>query len=385
MDRLILFIFLALLPFGQVLRLPIEVLGHSFSLNASDALALLATFWAVFTKLKPPVFWKAVEDFIYVAAFSLFASLSFFSPVGLFSGLFYLVRIVSYFYLFSVLSHFLGKRPGFKGTVFNGLILSTAFVAVFGWLQYLIYPDLRSLLYLNWDEHLLRMVGGFLDPTFTGIFLVFGIILSSLNYLKNKKRSLLFLILFLLISLAFTYSRSSYLALGVSLAAIWSLTKKSKEIILLGGIFLSLVFLLPGGEGEGVKLGRTASILAKGENYRQSISLAAISPIFGIGYNNVCLAKQVYLSDVGTESHACSGLDSSFLFLLVTTGVLGVFSFINLITAIAKNVRRDIYGNALVASFFAILIHSLFANSFFYSWTMGTFAILLSLGLKENT
>src|SRR3990167_4818951 len=204
----ILFIFLALLPFGQILRVPVAFLDAKIYLNASDALALISLFLVVISKIKYPRFWKAATDFLIVVGFSLPVSLSFFPPTSIILGAFYLLRLISYFYLFAILWNFLKKHAGFKDTVFKGLILSSAFIAVFGWLQYLRYPDLRSLLYFNWDEHLLRMVGGFLDPTFTGILLVFGAILSIFYYFKTKKTSVFLTILFLLVSLAFTFSRS---------------------------------------------------------------------------------------------------------------------------------------------------------------------------------
>ena len=380
-ETLILFLFLAFLPFGQILRIPVAFLDTKIYLNASDALALISLFLVVISKIKYPRFWKAATDFLIVVGFSLPVSLSFFPPTSIILGAFYLLRLISYFYLFAILWNFLKKHAGFKDTVFKGLILSSAFIAVFGWLQYLRYPDLRSLLYFNWDEHLLRMVGGFLDPTFTGIFLVFGVVLSTLRFLKEKKKDMLLFTLFLLVSLAFTYSRASYLALGVSLVAISLFQKKFKEIVLLGAIFILIIFLLPKGVGEGVKLGRVSSIYAKTQNYQESLKLAKISPIFGIGYNNVCLAKGTYLGQTDEGSHSCSGLDASLLFLLVTSGVTGVFSFANLISILAKNLKKDIYGKAFVLCGVALLVHSLFANSLFYSWVMGFMAILLALAI----
>ena len=383
--KLILFLFLAFLPFGQIIRIPVFLSGNNFYLNFSDALALSALIASFFSRLKYPNFWKSVKDFLIVAGFSLVASLSFFTIGSVILGSFYLLRLISYFFLFLTLLNLLKKNLGFKDTVFKGLILSTSFVAVFGWLQYLIYPDLRSLLYFGWDEHLLRMVGGFLDPTFTGILLVFGAVLSIFYYFKTKKTSVFLTILFLLVSLAFTFSRSSYLSFYVGLAGIFALTKKIRELVFFGIFFGLIVFLLPAGEGEGVKLERTASAFAKLRNYQDSLTLTKVSPIFGIGYNNTCLSRRIYLDEADADSHSCSGLDASFLFLLVTTGILGIFSFVNLISTLVKNIGKDIFGRAFVVCGLALLSHSLFANSLFYSWILGYMAILLALAVKART
>ncbi len=152
-------------------------------------------------------------------------------------------------------------------------------------------------------------------------------------------------------------------------------------IALACAVFALVVSFLPKAQGEGVNLARVNSFYAKAQNYKDSLTLAKVSPLFGIGFNNVCLAKEVFVGSAEADSHACSGLDSSLLFLLVTTGFAGVFSFVNLSSALYSSLKRDIYGKALIVCALALLVHSLFANSLFYSWTMGFIAILAALAL----
>lgn len=380
-EALILFLFLAFLPFGQILRLPISFLGADFRLNITDAVAFSGLLFVLMSKLKKPVFWKSAVDFLIVTGFSLVFSLWLFTPPSILLGIFYFVRLIAYFSLFLLLWNYFRKEKSFKEIVLRSLILSSGFVAIFGWLQYLFYPDLRSLIFLNWDDHLLRMVGGFLDPTFTGIILVFGISISLLLHFREKSLNFLFFILFLLVSLALTYSRASYLALAVSLGSIALLQKRFKEVIYIGLAFGLIILFLPKGVGEGVKLERVSSIYAKVQNYKEALSLTKISPIFGVGFNNICLAKETFLQENETDSHACSGLDASLLFLLATTGVAGLFSFSNLISEVSRNLKKDIYVKALIACGLALFIHSLFANSLFYSWVMGFMTILGALAL----
>ena len=71
-------------------------------------------------------------------------------------------------------------------TVINSLLAVSIASSVFGILQYLIWSDLTALKYLGWDDHLLRMVGTFLDPTYLGLILVLGIIIASEKFSTQR-------------------------------------------------------------------------------------------------------------------------------------------------------------------------------------------------------
>ena len=73
-------------------------------------------------------------------------------------------------------------------------------------------PDIKPLFSLGWDMHLFRLVGTFMDPAFLSIIIVLGSVIAINYYLTFHKKHYLLIILFLLISLAFTYSRAGYFA-----------------------------------------------------------------------------------------------------------------------------------------------------------------------------
>lgn len=320
-----------------------------------DALVILL---AIITLLQKPKFPNWYKYFFYFILFCVFSLVFNYQLVEL-KSILYLVRLVSY----SLVAVFIHNHINDKDKMFkqllggieieNKLIWLSVIAAVFGWIQYLIWPDLTALKYLGWDDHLLRMVGTFLDPTFLGLIFVLGIILA----IKNNRTKTLF---FLIVSLAFTYSRISYLLLGLIFLFI-KFNFKTK--ILLSLVFIVTVLLLPKNIGEGTTLTRTASGNNKLINMEETIKIIKTSPLFGVGYNNICSARQKYLGDININSHSCNGADSSILFLLATTGIIGLILFASFLTKIPNS-------QYLTYSFGAILIHSFFANSFFYPHIM---------------
>jgi O-antigen ligase len=189
--------------------------------------------------------------------------------------------------------------------------------------------------------------------------------------------------LFLLISLAFTYSRASYVAfIGV---AAWisykeKLIKKMMFVVL--GLIV-LVLLLPTARNHSIELTRTFSIFDRLDNYKETVQIVEKFPVFGVGFDNLCLAKNKFISIESFSSHSCSGSDSSLLFMLATTGIVGFLIFIgaalNIFSLLSKSLETKIFTGSMIS----LLIHSLFSNSMFYPWIMGYVFILLVLALKE--
>ena len=220
------------------------------------------------------------------------------------------------------------------------------------------------------------MVGTFLDPGFTGIILVFGFLIVVTKYFQTKSKKYLLLILFFTLSVAFTYSRAAYLALIAGVITFAYFYKKFLLALIFIFAFLFLIFVLPRPEGEGVKLERISSVESRLENYSESLSLMKTSPIFGLGFNNICVAKEQFLGKVDNSSHSCSGVDSSLLFVIATVGVVGFLVFADLITGFIRNSSHNIYGLLFIASLAALFVDSLFINSLFYPWVMGYLAVV---------
>jgi len=246
---------------------------------------------------------------------------------------------------------------------FIDIILASAIV--FGYIQYFIWPNLTAMISQNWDPHLYRLVGAYYDPTFTGIIFLFILLYTCFSNIKYKN---VFLAV-IYIAIALTYSRSTLFAFLVVFSYI-SYVKKSKQIFIYSLlIFLSTIIVLPRMPGEGTKLERTSSILAKIQNYREGINYFSQNPIIGIGYNNI--PKLNYKNNV--LSHSNSGFDSSLLTIAITTGIFGLLFLIS--GLFYEFIHADIFYQSLLLS---LLIHSLFANSLFYPYVLLLLAILKS-------
>lgn len=359
----LLFLFLVVFPFGQLARIYIPIIDVIFGL-------FIILFF--FGRYPLPSVAKQLLLFATVGLFSLLFSLSIFNLNESLTGFLYLLRLFGVFAFFVVIYWELKNKEKSKVLTLNSLLLVSLAVALVGWIQYLFLPDLRALTAWGWDDHLYRLAGTFLDPGFTSIILVFGYIVSLA---KGKRLATSFLFL----SVLFTYARGGYLALIIS--SIYLLRSRPKILIGVIAAFVIGILLLPRPAGEGVKLTRTYSIFARGVNYQEGFEIFKKSPVFGVGLNNICIAKSKYLGHIDTDSHACSGLDSSLLLVLATTGVVGLTVFLNFILHI--RVTNNIYGKVFVASGIALLVQSLFINSIFYPWVLGWMAILLALSVKE--
>lgn len=344
MEQIILFTILVLFPFGQIIKIGI--------VNPIDIVVGAGAFYALAKRLSKPRVFRYFESFLLVVAFSWIVGSFVFWRAEVFYGLLYLFRLAAYFYFFVFVWNFKDKKM-----LLNSLLAVSFFSAFFGWIQYFFFPDARALIAYGWDDHLFRMIGTFLDPAFLGLILVLGLVISL-----HKNKNLISL--FLLAGIAFTYSRASFLT-----ALIPLVSKKSWMFLL---VFIGLIFALPRAAGEGVKLERTSSISGRLESYRQSFEIFKKNPLFGVGFNNICLAK-----NADYKSHSCSGSESSLLFLLATTGVVGLMSFLYLVLNLKSN-------TILHTSFLAVFVHSLFSNSLFYPWIMGYLMILLAVFLRSK-
>ncbi len=359
MEQIILFAFLILFPFGQIIKIG--------QINPIDIIVGLGAFWAIIKRYQYP---KYFNDFLLAAIFSYLLSIFIFKNSQVYIGLLYLVRLAAYFYFYIFLTNFKDRK-----LLLNSLLSLSLFSALFGWIQYFHYPDLTSLKYLGWDDHLYRLAGTFLDPGFTSLIIVFGGIISFV-----KKKHLL--TAFFALTLAFTYARAGYAAFVVSLFLASLIFKKFKAFLITLSFFLIVVTLLPKPAGQGVNLARTYSISSRIENYKETLAIFKKSPVFGVGFNNLCLARKIYLNEVNLSSHSCSGSDSSLLLILATTGIVGFMIFSASALKILFNLKRGFYAKTFLVIFSAVFVHSLFVNSLFYPWVMGYLAISASL-IKE--
>jgi hypothetical protein len=342
-------------PFGQLLSFTSTTLP--FTVYLLDVVVFLLFLSLLFSPKRKEMFktpiTKPLLIFLGAAVLSLLINLKQGIAVGLPLSSFYLLRLITYPSLFFA-ARFVGlvrlQKP---------LVISIVIFSFLGLLQYLVFPDMRYLKNIGFDDHYFRLIGSFYDPNFTGAVLA-GIAL----YFVGKNRWLFSLPFVGL--LALTFSRASLLVIVVGLIYLLLTQKKTKLLLLI--IFLgTAVYLIPKPFGEGVNLLRTFSIFSRFGSWQEGIILYFQKPIFGWGYNNL-------RSVTGGRFQ----VDSSFIFLMATTGIIGFSSFINLIIKIQRNIKdRGI--NILI---FSVLFHSVFNNSLFYIWILAFF--WLALGLNQE-
>lgn len=380
-ESVFIFLFLIIFPFGQIIRMNFTLIGLTIPLTPLDIIAGLGSLYTIFFQKKEPGFFKFILYFLFVAAFSYVLSVPIFKA-GAIYGLFYLFRIFAYAYFFVYVWNFAKKSEANKNLLINSLIVISVVSAIFGWYQYFTVPDLKPLYYIGWDMHLYRLAGTFLDSTFLALVIVFGLILLMNKYVDTKNHKFLPFIVFLLISLAFTYTRAAYLAFLAGFIII-GLSKKNLRKVFFWIIGLGLIAaVLPTAKNHSISLTRTFSIDARFINYKQALNVFEKYPIFGVGYNNMCVARNKFIGEEAFASHACSGSDSSLLLILATTGIVGFMVFVSGLYAVVKSLNGN-YVTPVIASLVALFVHSLFSNSLFFPWIMGYMGILIAVGTRR--
>ncbi|OGY09671.1 MAG: hypothetical protein A2782_03040 [Candidatus Blackburnbacteria bacterium RIFCSPHIGHO2_01_FULL_43_15b] len=384
----LLFLYLALFPFGQLLSFQIL---PSARIHAVDiAASLLVFFWLLRVvrnrRIHRPLLATPMLAFLGVAVFSLVLGSVGKPLASVVVGASYLARLGLYALFYFAVADFV------KATIYNSLIVCGTFFAILGLLGYMAYPDARALSEFGWDNHYYRLVGPLLDPAFTGIILVLFLILVTLRKWVGRKEQILGLFLFVLgwIALSLTYSRASYAGALAFFAAAF-IAKKNVGFIV-GGVllFVATFYLLPHPKASaGTNLARTQTISSRVNNYEEALQVGLKNPAFGVGYNLYSLASpgRTLQGSDSKITHTGSGVHSSFLFVFATTGIVGLlvysYSWFKILV-LGWNRRKTITGLALFCSTSALLVESVFDNSLFYPWVMGWMGILLAMQKKRT-
>ncbi len=284
---------------------------------------------------------KTTAFFLTVMGVALILSLTSFSLHENGVAVLYFARLITYFLFLVYLLHAGTKIKAIKEFTRNGLTVSAIVIIPLSLLQYFLYPDLRNLFYLGWDPHLYRIFGLFFDTFLASA--IYGLMAIFLIFSKKDipihpfVKWLLAGVFF--VFMAFTYSRSLYIA--VLATVIFFFARKHLAPVLLF-IIIAAVFVvaLPKPFGEGVNLMRTYSIASRAEDYRTALQLWMEKPLLGYGYNHIRALKEeegIVTVTTGEDlSHSGASFHSSFLIILVTSGVAGLFAFFMILGILAK-------------------------------------------------
>lgn len=397
---------------GELVRLPI---GPENGILASDALIPIVCALWLYNYLsdalvKPPrartTPTLGISAFLFavIAALSLLQSLLFLTPGEVITGSMYLIRWIFYALLYFVTYHTIKSQKDFKNII-TALTVSAVLLAIIGFIQLAVYPDLAELEEEGWDPHINRLVSTWLDPNFLGGLFAFIIsILTGLALHAKKTTHKLLLtapILILTVALFLTYSRSAYLALAAGIFVI-SLIKSRKLLI------IALILLTIGLAASDRARERTAELMQsvtaiftetaqtpdptarlRIKSYNQTLYLIEKRPLLGVGYNNLRAVNHREGFVTSTEIHNAGGSDSSLLTILATTGIIGFIPFILIYIfalraawqnarSTAPNLRAGL-ALGLFGGIIALLVHSLFVNSLLYSPILIYFWIALGL------
>lgn len=401
-----------LLPlFGELVRLPI---GPASGVLMSDAvIPLFALSWIIknivekqSTMPKSPITIPFLL-FILIAGLSLLQSLLFLSTSEVMSGSLYLIRFLQYGLLYFITLQTVETNAQVK-TLLKVLTASAILLALAGFVQLAVYPDLAALEEQGYDPHINRLVSTWLDPNFAGGLLAFvmSILLGITLHIKKTKNKigLLFIIAILGAALFLTFSRSAYLGL---IAGVFIVSLLQSRKILLIAMFLFIIGLgiSPRAQERVGELTQSVTSLISSsvdtpdptaklrlQSWGQTWEIIQKRPLIGSGYNNLRAVnyQEGFIKDV--ETHSGSGSDSSLLTILATTGIAGFIPYLLLLIIPLKtafNTWRNKkipafsrgYSLGLLGGIAALLIHSIFVNSLLFPSIL--IFLWISLGLLD--
>lgn len=260
-------------------------------------------------------------------------------------------------------------------------------LSALGLVQFFVYPDLRNLWYLGWDPHYYRVFATLLDPNYVGILLVLTIFLWIYLFFIASNKWRVWIgsgIAIATVALLLTYSRGSYLAFLAGMGTAIALLGRWKQGVMVGLVFLLAIVYIPKPGGETLSLDRYDSTISRVQNWGQTITRIAQRPVFGYGFNVVPFLGRD--ENTALPGRSGAGVDSSILFVGVTTGIAGLVGYLWLVLQQIKPAfvsKRTPLHVVYVSSFAAVLVHSLFVNSLFYPWVMVWMWVLV--GVVEKT
>ncbi|MBI2621721.1 MAG: O-antigen ligase family protein [Candidatus Levybacteria bacterium] len=349
----------------------------------------IVVVWFFTTRKEKYEIKKPIAIFSSIGIISLVINFTNFNIEQIFISLLYLIRWILYACIYFVI---VDTSKSYKNNLMRYMFLSGVLVIVLGFIQFFFYPNLKNLYYLGFDEHMHRLFSTFLDPNYAGTFFVlfFVFIFVLRDKLFGNKKSLSYLVLVInFIAIVLTFSRGAILMFIVCVVIYSALTRKWKltagVICLFALIFfvLSPIFYI-----ENTNLLRFASTEARIDSSKRALEIFQKNPM-GVGFNTYRFAREKYEKTEWTgfgPSHSGAGVDNSFVLILVTTGLLGLMSYVYLLYKLFKlgfaGLKKNKISLVLIISLGGLAVNALFINSLLYSFIMIWIWILA--GLTES-
>lgn len=363
---------LLLFTFGQLLRIPVGRADGALYIYEILVLAVTVILMAhlrfkPFALLQKNRFEHSILLFLAYTWGTTLLSLFFFSIEQNITAVLYLLRLSMYL-LFSIYLIYYTFSVRLMPLVFWTIGLSIVLTVVFSIIQYAYYPDLRNLFYAGWDPHLYRLFGVFFEPVYAAA--VYGVFALYLFFQKRYSRAITYpFIAILVIALLATFSRGAYIALAVTTVLYLCTAVRLRWLFVGFAVCIIVVGMLPKPAGEGVNLMRTSTIASRIVDYQQGIELWKSSPVLGIGYNHIRSVKETPMIDKGQPNNAAGSFHSSFLIIMVTTGIIGLFLYLNMLVRLGQMGVFEKYAiifMAVVSLFDNVLLHPFMLFLFIY-------------------
>jgi putative inorganic carbon (HCO3(-)) transporter len=401
LEKLII-ISLLLFPLGELVR--IEILKNTIFHPIDISIFLLSAYWIYLqiknkkNILKAKVA-KPIMIFAAVALISLLVNLSWLKTNEFITSIMYLGRWLVFASIYFAIKD---TKLNFKKNILTKLmILIGLIILTAGFLQFFFFPDLISLYKYGWDKHMHRMFSVFLDPNFAGAFFVLYLLFIAskiFNNLNNKKYKLMLLYSIIasltLIAIYMTYSRSALLMLLVSTTVFFFLIRLKRLILIMIALTILYIYIVsPNFYIENTNLLRVNSSIERVKTAEIAIQIIKENPIFGIGFNayRYALEKYNFRSEKTLyPSHADAGTDNSFLFVLATSGIVGLLAYLSIFFLLFKKIYRqakdgkNILAAAVFSSGIGLCLNAQFINSLFFWPIMFWMWIMLAITDSED-
>jgi O-antigen ligase len=286
-----------------------------------------------------------------------------------------------------------------QNRLLSALAWSGVILLGLGFAQLILIPDFSFMAKYGWDPHVKRMLSTFFDPNFFGMYLVFmaSFILAWLLTPKTHKyyRWLMPLFLLVVLGIAATLSRSTFLALIVSTLIIVGI--RSWRVVLVVIVALAIAGMATPRLRQRIVGAFQIDATAKQRlaAWHDTIVIIQERPLTGAGYNAYSAAEERNNVKSRINTLAARGSDSSILFVLATTGVIGLILYmtflVSLMTEAVLLLRFgttpfwNATGLALTGIIPAYIVHSQFVNGLFYPLLFIPFAFMAGLMVRGVT
>lgn len=376
-------------------------------LYINDVLIGFMAAWYVLSAIVARKSWRIPKVMLLIGAWGMVAGIGlllsrpFLTSTEWLVALSYLLRYAAYALVFFFVAYdsvVYAKSRGWMTTVYwwvGVLLISALLMAIGGFVQLYILPDLSELAKYGWDPHIDRLVTAMLDPNYAGCYFSIAIGIATSLFLHVKQRhalqfALLILIGILLLALLLTFSRSGYIMLALVLTCI---ALVESRILLVVGLIMALVTVLSVPRVQTRLIGALevdASAQPRIISWQNSWHIAEDNLLLGVGFNTYRYAQDRYgIVSLDKSGNAGAGADSSWLFILATTGVVGLLAYVayyaGLLYAGIRLYRRSSLEmvRALALGYVAVLIGlaiaSQFNNALFYTWILEPLWLLSGL------